>query len=255
MRLTSFKRGLVYSSLALGCFGLGSVVAPVHAGTITYVTPAGATIPAGPVDASAMFTTSANTLTIVLTNLLANPKDVGQLLSDLSFTLGNGGSLTGSTQTAASSSEITVAGDGSFTGPTPISGVATVGWPFTVNSSTSGTLDVLSGPGHAGPAHTIIGPPGPGGTYSDANNSIAGNGPHNPFLFESATFTITGAGITADTTITSATFSFGTTSGVTVGGVPGFVPEPSSLVLALCGLGVVGLAGSYRSRRRSTVDA
>jgi hypothetical protein len=32
-------------------------------------------------------------------------------------------------------------------------------------------------------------------------------------------------------------------------------PEPGSLVLALCGLGVVGLVGTYRSRRRSTVDA
>jgi hypothetical protein len=253
MRITSRRRDLVFSGLALAALAVGSVVTPVRAGTITYVTPAGSTIPAGAVDASATFTTSANTLTITLTDLLANPKDVGQLLSDLLFTT-NGGSLTGSTQTAASSSEVTVAGNGSFTGPTPISGVATVGWPYAVNSATSGTLDVLAA-GGAGPAHLIIGPPGGGGTYSAANGSIAGNGPHNPFLFESATFTITGSGITADTTITSATFSFGTTAGVTVPGVPGFVPEPSSLVLALCGLGVVGLARSYRSRRRSTVAA
>src|SRR5262249_11923117 len=151
--------------------------------------------------------------------------DAAQLISDLSFTL-HGGSLTGATETAASSSEISVAGDGSFTGPTPISGVATVGWPFAVNSATSGTLDVLAA-GGAGPKHLIIGPPGAGNTYSAGNGSIAGNKPHNPFLFESATFTITGTGITADTTITSATFSFGTTSGVDVPGVPGvIVPEP-----------------------------
>ena len=253
MRKSSPKRDLVFSGLALAGLALGSVVAPAHATTISYVTPPGSTVPPSqPVSASATFTTSANTLTIGLNDLLANPTDIGQLLSDLSFTLGNGGSLTGSTETAAASSEITVAGNGSFTGPTPISGVATVGWPFAVNSATEGTLDVLAA-GGAGPAHLLIGPPGGGGTYSAANGSIAGNGPHNPFLFESATFTITGAGITADTTITSATFSFGTTAGVTVGGVA--VPEPSSLVLALCGIGVVGLVGSYRSRRRPTVAA
>ena len=239
---------------AMAGLALGSVVAPVHAGMITYVTPPGATVGAGPVDASATFTTSANTLTIGLNDLLANPTDIGQLLSDLSFTLGNGGSLTGATETAASSAEITVAGNGSFTGPTPISGVAVVGWPFAVNSATAGTLDVLVGPGHAGPAHLIIGPPGAGGTYSAANGSIAGNGPHNPFLSESATFTITGTGITADTTITSATFSFGTTSGINVDGVTA-VPEPSSFVLNLCGIGVVVLVGSYRSRRRPAVAA
>jgi hypothetical protein len=251
MRKPSPKTDRVFSGLALACLALGWVVAPVHAELITYVTPSGTTVPAGPVNASATFTTSANTLTIDLNDLLANPQNVGQLLSDLSFTLGNGGSLTGSTETGASSSTITVAKDGSFTGPTAISGVTTVGWPFAVNSATAGTLDVLAA-GGAGPSQLIIGPPDAGNTYSAANGSIAGNKPHNPFLFESATFTITGTGITADTTITSATFSFGATSGVTVGGVP-VVPEPSSLVLALCGIGVAGLVGSYRSRRRRTV--
>ena len=119
------------------------------------------------------------------------------------------------------------------------------------SSATTGTLDVLAGSGHAGPAHLIIGPPG-GPTYSNANGSIAGNKPHNPFLNESATFTITGTGITADTTITSATFSFGTTSGVDVDGVA--TPEPSSFVY-LCGFGVVVLVGRYRSRRRTAMAA
>jgi hypothetical protein len=33
------------------------------------------------------------------------------------------------------------------------------------------------------------------------------------------------------------------------------IPEPGSLVLALCGIGIVGLAGGYRScRRRPTLD-
>jgi hypothetical protein len=234
------------AGIALAGLALGSVVAPVHAGSITYVTPPGSTVPPSPgqpVSASATFTTSLHSLTIVLTDLLANPKDVGQLLSDLSFTLGNGGSLTGASLSSSSGQVITVASNGTFTaGPT----VAT-GWVPTLGG-TSGHLDDLVGTGHAGPAHTIIGPPGPGGTYSAVNNSIKGNGPHNPFLNQSATFTITGAGITADTTITSATFSFGTASGVTVAGVS--VPEPSAVVICLTGMSLAGIIGICRSRRR-----
>jgi PEP-CTERM motif len=178
-------------------------------------------------------------LTITLTDLQANPKDVAQLLSDLSFTLG-GGNLMGATLASSSGQEVTVANDGSFT----LGSTVSTGWAFSISAGT-GTLDVLGTP--TGPSHLIIGPPGPGG-YTDANGSIAGNKPHNPFLNESATFTITGAGITDATTVTSATFSFGTTPGITVGGV---VPEPSSLVLGLAGIGVVACARLYRSRRKA----
>ena len=127
--------------------------------------------------------------------------------------------------------------------------MAAVGWVYTTTSST-GTLDVLAGPGHAGPAHLIIGPPG-GPTYANANGSIAGNGPHNPFLNQSATFTITAPNVSADTTITAAIFSFGTTEGASL--IPGVsaVPEPSSLLLGLVGLGLVGSIGFYRRRCRS----
>jgi hypothetical protein len=248
---TSPKKDLVFLGLALAGLALGTVVAPAHAGMITYVTPTGSTAGGQPVNASATFTTSANTLTIVLNNLQANPKSVVQALSDLSFTLGNGGSLTGATQTGAVSQEITINGDGTFSLGANLTSVSAVGWPFAVNSATEGTLDVLAA-GGAGPSHLIIGPPDAGGNYSAANGSIAGNKPHNPFLFESVTFTITGSGITADTTITSATFSFGTTSGVNVNGVqgPGVISEPSSFVLALGGFGVLVLVGSYRSLRR-----
>jgi hypothetical protein len=116
------------------------------------------------------------------------------------------------------------------------------------NTATVATLDVL-GAGGAGPTHLIIGPPDGGNLYSAANGSIAGNGPHNPFLNQSASFTITGSGFTAATTIASVTFSFGTTDLVNT--APGvFVPEPSSLVLSMFGVGLIGSLGFYRSIRR-----
>jgi hypothetical protein len=194
------------------------------------------------VDAQAIFVTSANTLTITLNDLLANPKTVAQLLSDLSFTVDSSSCLTGTTLTSSSGQEVKVAGDGV---PTLGSTVA-AGWVPTLGG-TSGLLDVLKGPGHAGPAHLIIGSPDGSGNYSNANSSIAGNGPHNPFLNQSATFTITGAGITADTVVTSATFSFGTTSGNNVPGV--VVPEPSSLVVSVGSLGVFALIALWRAKR------
>ena len=53
----------------------------------------------------------------------------------------------------------------------------------------------------AAPSHLIIGPPDASNLYSNANDSIAGNGPHNPFLDGTATFMLDIAGVTADTTL------------------------------------------------------
>jgi hypothetical protein len=225
---------------------MSSAIAPAHAGSITYVTPAGSTAGGQPVDAEGVFTTSTGTITITLTNLEANPTSVVQNLSDLLFTVGQG-TLSSSTETGAMSQEITVNSNGSFSLGATLTTPAAVGWIYSSTSAT-GTLNVL-GAGGAGPAHLIIGPPGTGGTYSNANGSIAGNGPHNPFLDQTATFTLTAPNISASSTITSATFSFGTTSGVNVVGQA--VPEPSSVVLGLAALGLVAAVGLYRTRRRS----
>ena len=209
-----------------------------QAGSFTYKTPAGSSIGGHPVDATAGFSISNGMIDVTLTDLQANPTSVGQLLSDLSFTLGGGGSLTGASLSNSSGQEITVNSGGSFT----LGSTVGTGWGFTP-SGTTATLDVLGT--STAPTHLIIGPPGPGSMYSNANGSIAGNKPHNPFLNGSATFVITGPGITSSTTITSATFSFGTTSGMTVEGTP--VPEPSAqLLLGLGTLGLMGLATASR---------
>ena len=92
MRTSSPKRDLVFSGLALAALALGVVVAPVHAELITYTTPAGATNPVSgqPVDATATFTTSTDQIVVVLNNLIVNPTDVSQNISDLFFTVSTG---------------------------------------------------------------------------------------------------------------------------------------------------------------------
>jgi hypothetical protein len=215
-----------------------AAVPVAHADTITFNTPAGATTLGGPVNASATFVTGAGTVSISLTNLQANPTNVAQLLSDLDFTLSNG--ATTGTLASSSGTQIFVAANGTFT----LGSTGSTGWGLNNNVAGGLQLDAL---GFVGPAGLIIGPPDGANVYSNANGSIAGNGPHNPFLNQTATFTVDVAGVTADTTITSATFSFGTTPGIDVpGGPPSQVPEPSSTILL--GTGLAGFAGIVRRK-------
>ena len=208
---------------------LGIFVSYAHADSITFTTPAGSTTGGQAVDASATFTTSAGSIKITLVNLEANPTSVIQAISDLDFVLSNG--ATTGTLTSSSGQEITIQAGGAFTlGPS-----VDTGWALTDNVAGGLQLDVLGTP--MAPAHLVIGPPGSTG-YTNANGSIAGNGPHNPFLNQ-ATFFVDVPGVTDQTTITGVTFSFGTTPGNDVPGTPLGVPEPSSLLLLLAGAFVV----------------
>ena len=99
--------------------------------------------------------------------------------------------------------ERNIAADGTFTD----GNVVDTGWALS-NVGSTFHLNVL---GTAiGPAHLIIGGPDHSSVYSNANGSIAGNGPHNPFLGLSAVFLIVDPGITADTQVSNVVFSFGT---------------------------------------------
>jgi hypothetical protein len=244
MTCLSRRSVLMFAAAAAASLSMGPLTARVHAGSFTFQTPSGSSTSGGPVDAKALFLTDQGILIITVFNLEANPTNVAQNLSGLSFTVGNG-SLTSEILASSSSQEITVNADGTFN--TGVSGAT--GWVFS-SSGATGTLDDLNGNGHAGPANTLIGAPGSGGTYSNADSTITGTSSNNPFLYQGAVFTITGSDITSSTTITAATFSFGTTSGINVVGQAA-VPEPSSLLLGTVGLGLVGAIGLSRMRRRS----
>jgi len=193
-----------------------------------------------------MFTTSTGQVSITLTDLQANPTDVAQLLSDLDFVL-SGGITTGAL-TSSSGQQIFVNGNGTTSlGPT-----TDTGWG--VNQNVGGGLQLDALGFSAGPAGLIIGPPGPGGVYTNANGSIAGNGPHNPFINQTATFVISNAAITASTTVNSATFSYGTTPGINVTGVPvtgTVIPEPPTFVLMA---GALLFFGALAQTRKSAAS-
>jgi hypothetical protein len=200
----------------------------------TFTTPDGATDTAGePVSASATFVVTANTITITLTNLQADPNSVGQNISDLFFSTAVAGDLTGSTLSSASGQQLTVKSGGGFT----LDGTVDLNGPWAYNGS--GHLDDLT---NQFPNYTIIGPPGSDPTTAYSGASFTADH-HNPYVNQTATFTITGSNITAGTTITDVVFSFGTESGDNVAAVP----EPSTMAIA--GLGTLGFMG-YGLRRR-----
>jgi hypothetical protein len=196
----------------------------------------------GPSSADAKFVTGNGTITVTLDDLLSNPSNVGQLLSDIFFTP-SGGTTSSASISSASGTPLTVASGGSYTVGSPV----TPNWSLSSPSSGTLLLTFAGGP----PDHLIIGTSSngtyTGGTYSNANASIAGNGPHNPFLESGVTFNLAVPGITAANTITSATFSFGTTAGDNHPGT--LVPEASVTTLVLLGASLAGLSyGAARFR-------
>jgi hypothetical protein len=227
---------------ALGILAF-SVVA--SATTINFTTTGSPTDTAGdPVSASGSVTTGAGTVTVTLTDTLANPKDAGQLLSDFFFTLGTTPTSLGTTVTPTGATLISIDSSGGVTS----GGTAFATWGLSSNGAVI-HLDSLVG----GPSQTLIG----SGPYTAANGSIAGNGPHNPFLTGTATFTFLVGGVTADTTISAPVFSFGTVSGDNISGciVGGpsctSVTTPEPLTLGLTGAGLIGIFFIRRRRPMS----
>jgi len=215
------------------------------ANTITFFTPAGATdTPGGnPVDASATFTTSGNTVMITLTDLLNNPKEAGQLISDISFHLTSGQTVATINPLSGTTTWRTVNSDGTFTdSTTPPPGSHNWAVDFSPPDPTTIHISALLG-GAVGPAGLIIGGPGAGSLYSNANGSIAGSPSHNPFLLGPVTFTLNVPGVNVDSSINSMSFSFGTTIGDNIPGIPPQrgVPDGGTTVMLL-GAALSGLA-------------
>ena len=213
-----------------------SCASVAYADFFTFSTPAGATAGGQPVNATAIFNTLSGVVLVTITNNQANPTSIIQAVSDLFFDLSN---VTSGTLATSQGLERTIAADGTFTDD----GLVSTGWALS-NSGSTFHLNVL---GTAiGPAHLIIGPPDNSGLYSNANGSIAGNKPHNPFLGGVATFSIFDPAISPDTQVSNVVFSFGTEAGTNVPSTP-----DSGATVTLLGLGLMGLAAARAKFRKA----
>lgn len=213
--------------------------AAAHANTFSFT--ASGTSQGNPISAMATVTTESGEIVVSITNTLVNPTDVSQNISDFEIFLNSALTGTPTYNGTQTNTTATVASGGNFT-----TGSSNNTWSLTNPVSNEIFLNDLTA-GACGPSCTILGQPGAGGLYTNANGSIAGNGPHNPFFWETGSFDILAPGVTASTAVTGATFSFGTVAG---NDVPGVSSTPLPGAFALFGSVLFGGLGVSRWRKR-----
>lgn len=204
------------------------------------------TVGGNAVSASADITISGNIMTVTLTDTLVNPSGVANVLNGIQINISGVTGVSGLSANDATIASVATAGTGSYT-PTTASGT-TIASAYDLSYGSS--IITLTALGGGEPKYLILGPDAndnftynavndPG--YSGANSSIAGNGPHNPFILGQETFTFNLSGsLLSEDNISGITFLFGTGSDYS-GSTPTPVPEPSTVVagaLLLLPLGV-----------------
>lgn len=221
------KQNIIIKAILLGT-AVGLLAQSSYA-TVTYQS-AFTTAGGAPVNATADITISGTSMTVKLTDLYADPVSVGSVLNGITINVTGATGASGLTADSATTVDLS--------GASPVYGAAsgaTVASEFTL--SNAGSLITLSSLGSTGPDYLIIGPAG----YGSANGSLQ-NGPHNPFIYGTATFyfTLSGANSFSENDLGNLTFLFGTSTDSSTS-THTSVPEPSTVIagaLLLLPLGV-----------------
>ncbi len=233
---------------------------PVYGSSYLFSTSVGAKEGGLPVSASVSFDLqNSTTMVVTLKNLETNPTADDQAISFLTFSVN--GNL-GVTSIASSAKTVTIGGSGAG----DYSVAATAGSTTWNDQATNGVTTTLSlcdinagvceGKGANWPEYALVGGPSTTNAYSNANGSLT-NGAHNPLLFETETFTITGTNIpftaTATNTISKVVFGFGTqgaenanASFVSVNDAIILSPEPNAGMLAFAGAALILLSAKLK---------
>ena len=169
----------------------------------------------GPLSASAAFTTSSGMLGVTITNLLSAAAIVsaGQAVSDLSFTLSNAPGTLGFTSANGTFATFSGTAFPTFAAGNPTRWLGVGGGDFSISGNTI-KMEAIGG---GQPSQMIL---PSGSSYPAANASIT-NGMFSPYVDGPAMFTLALSGVTPATTVTAATFSFGTGPDFFIPGVPG----------------------------------
>jgi hypothetical protein len=211
--------------------GAASLPLSAHALTQNFFTDPSVTNVSG----SASFTTGTDTISLTLTNTLADLQSLAQTLSDISFSVTNGGAVT--TSSVTTTANLIGLTDGS-TSATHTSGTTN---PWTLSGSGGNYL--FTGLNGQDQTRSLI----LGNITNEATYCVPkcpdglGNSNFNPFIDETATFILGISGVTAASSISNVVFSFGTAPETFVG-----VPIPAAVWLF--GSGLIGLIGIARRR-------
>jgi hypothetical protein len=237
-----FRRTIL---LAVALIGFGLTASAVRADQVFVVnTTIGGT---GQVNAQATFHQSGGNLLQISLQNLGVTANVGQAISGIQFQIcdasGNVLNLTGSI-TTQNNAMVSVDGSGNVTNL----GTLASGWGLS-SAGPSFTMTALgfTGNGTNPPDETIL------GSLSGPNASIAGNGPHNPFINQTGVFSLTlSQNLPAGFQICNVVLLFGTGPS-SVSATPGAttVPEPASMLLLSTGL--AGIAASFGRKRWAAI--
>jgi len=251
-RFTAFTRFLVTASGALLIVAVANVGA--RADTFNFT---GTTTGGNAVNGSAQIngTAGSNLLTITITNNQTNMVSAGQGISGLSFQIVNsqGVVLNISPVTIMTQSGREVKFLGSTTGVDVGGSSAADAMGWGLSNQNPAYLNALGFTGPNGsnpPDELILGVPtgnAPNGVvYGNANASIANSGPHQPFVVQSANFSVTlGINLPPGFEIRNVQMYFGTAGDTLVSQTP----EPASMILL--GTGLFGIAAGIRHRRKT----